>query len=762
MIKKNAINIGIWLLVCLIPKAPADDNRWSTNGPQGGRVYTISIHPYDNNTLFIGTVGHGIYKSTNAGQIWHHLESDILHDNLRDIEFHPYYPDTIYAGTVEGMYRSLDGGNGWNLMHPPGHWYNTIYDIQVHPVHDSIVFAVGSLIQVKSTDFGDTWVELGFDWFASVAIKVDPLRPDSIYMATRSARHSLSLFRSEDLGETWYPWHNNLDTLLMASDFEIDPVNSDIHYLAGLAFMGLTSTCLEKTTDCGTQWFDITPPDLIFPYIFSVTISPLDHNTIFACTKSNGVLRSTDGGANWEDINSGLDLKEVLAVTVDSISGHIYLGTLYDGIFKSTDGGGSWQKISQNINDSECLQISVNNRDPDTVYVATRNRVHRSIDGAESWEKVDIPFPSGYIKTEGLVVDSHDPNYIYASYYDIYGSCPGGIMRSSDGGSSWQSYTNGLPDSALCNKLAIADFGSGVRRVFLSGIGLFYSDDLGVNWNRCENGLPTDIFYNHIEISNCNPNLMFVVDWDANSSLLRRSMDGGNSWTALSGPPDDGYIHSIKCDPTNYNNVFACKWYEGVFKSTDTGVSWQDITSNLPRDYDYFLPTGLAINPENPDNIYVSVGGRGVFVTYNGGQSWEPFNNGLITKYHDASMIFIPGDENRFYLATMSQGVWAYTQTETSNDPEEDILPTEYSLAQNYPNPFNSATTIEFSLPEAGDVSLTVYDILGREVMRPVIGYHEAGRYNVTIDMEKAGSGLYFYKLTTPKTSINRTMVLIK
>jgi hypothetical protein len=67
----------------------ADENSWSTNGPEGGRIYTIAIHPYDNNTVFIGTIGHGIYKSTDGGQIWQHLESDILHDNLRDIEFHP-------------------------------------------------------------------------------------------------------------------------------------------------------------------------------------------------------------------------------------------------------------------------------------------------------------------------------------------------------------------------------------------------------------------------------------------------------------------------------------------------------------------------------------------------------------------------------------------------------------------------------------------------------------------------------------------------
>jgi photosystem II stability/assembly factor-like uncharacterized protein len=405
---------------------------------------------------------------------------------------------------------------------------------------------------------------------------------------------------------------------MWAFDFEIDPVNSDIQYLCGHAFMDLTRICIEKTTDAGAHWFDITPPGLILPSIRSITISPLNHDIIYICTETNGALKSSDGGSNWVEINNGHDSKSVLNVTVDSITGHLYLGTMFDGIFKSTDNGDNWQKISQNLHDSNCLQISVNIRDPDSVYVATRNRVHRSLDGCESWEKVEIPFPYGDISTNGILIDSHDPNYIYASYYNIRGTCPGGVMRSTDGGTNWQSYSNGLPDSALCNKLAMADFGGGTRRLFLSGLGLYYSDDLGESWNRCENGLPTDIFYNRIEISEYDNNLMFTVDWQIGSNLLRRSTDGGQNWTSLPGPSGDGHIYSIKCDPANYNNVLVCNWYEGVYKSTDIGETWQDISSNLPRDYEWFLPTGLAINPDDPDNIYLTVGGRGVFVTYNG------------------------------------------------------------------------------------------------------------------------------------------------
>ena len=91
-----------------------------------------------------------------------------------------------------------------------------------------------------------------------------------------------------------------------------------------------------------------------------------------------------------------------------------------------------------------------------------------------------------------------------------------------------------------------------------------------------------------------------------------------------------------------------------------------------------------------------------------------------------------------------------------------DVLPKNHVLKQNYPNPFNSSTTIEFALPEDGVVSLAIYDILGREVKRPVSGYRESGNHTVAVDIDDAGSGVYFYILTTEKSEISRSMVLIK
>ncbi|MBI3125645.1 MAG: T9SS type A sorting domain-containing protein, partial [Ignavibacteriales bacterium] len=103
----------------------------------------------------------------------------------------------------------------------------------------------------------------------------------------------------------------------------------------------------------------------------------------------------------------------------------------------------------------------------------------------------------------------------------------------------------------------------------------------------------------------------------------------------------------------------------------------------------------------------------------------------------------------------------------TSNLAEENI-PGEFSLSQNYPNPFNPETTISYKLQAASNVSLKVYDVLGREVATLIDEYKQPGDYNITFNarhLERSreiSSGVYFYRLVTPTNSITKKMVLVK
>jgi len=83
-------------------------------------------------------------------------------------------------------------------------------------------------------------------------------------------------------------------------------------------------------------------------------------------------------------------------------------------------------------------------------------------------------------------------------------------------------------------------------------------------------------------------------------------------------------------------------------------------------------------------------------------------------------------------------------------------------LEQNYPNPFNPATTISYTLPIAGNVTLKVFDITGKEVRMLDNGYKAAGKYSVTFNASDLASGMYIYRIQTSNFSEVRKMLLMK
>jgi hypothetical protein len=88
-------------------------------------------------------------------------------------------------------------------------------------------------------------------------------------------------------------------------------------------------------------------------------------------------------------------------------------------------------------------------------------------------------------------------------------------------------------------------------------------------------------------------------------------------------------------------------------------------------------------------------------------------------------------------------------------------MPAALWLDQNYPNPFNASTTIVYAVPQRSHVTLTVYDILGRQVAAPVNGYVEAGRHQVKFDGTGLASGVYYYRLAAGSSAATTKALLL-
>ncbi len=138
----------------------AGDNLWTTGGPYGGSVKTVAIHPLDHRILLLGTIQSGIYRSTDSGASWLHLNSPVVFPNQRVLRFHPWGPDTIYAATARGLLKSTDAGSTWESIAPPGHEQYEYRAFAINPEFPWILFAAGGVDAWKSTDAGQTWHDL--------------------------------------------------------------------------------------------------------------------------------------------------------------------------------------------------------------------------------------------------------------------------------------------------------------------------------------------------------------------------------------------------------------------------------------------------------------------------------------------------------------------------------------------------------------------------------------------------------------------------
>ena len=112
----------------------------------------------------------------------------------------------------------------------------------------------------------------------------------------------------------------------------------------------------------------------------------------------------------------------------------------------------------------------------------------------------------------------------------------------------------------------------------------------------------------------------------------------------------------------------------------------------------------------------------------------------------------------------IKSGFWyaSVTFIVTSVNELDGDLPQQYTLDQNYPNPFNPATTIRFSLPEAVEVTLVVYDILGRKVTTLVDEYREPGEHSVLFDAGHVASGVYIYQIRAGEFVETKRLMLVK
>ncbi len=773
---------------------------WEFIGPVnvGGRVVDLEFNPLDPNIIYAGFATGGVFKSTDMGNSWFPVFDDQAVLTVGDIAIDPVNPDVIYVGTGEangghnnfpggGVYKSTNAGLNWQYLG----LYETasIGRILVHPTQTNIVYlaAVGSYFSpnperglYKSTDGGATWNQSLFisDSTGAIDIIMDPVNPEKMMVAMweRVRRPTTShlygpssgIYVTTDGGTNW--------NLIPPSSGLPDPNSQDVGRI-GLALCnanpnivyalftdGYEILSLYKSTNFGSSWTDVDTDNELnggtggFSWYFGqVRVDPGNPDIVYVLDVA--FMRSTNGGNSWPIIygygGPGQLHVDHHALAVNPSNSSFIINGNDGGMNISTDGGVNWSDPAQ-IPATQFYEIGLDASNSLAYYGGTQdNGTNRTLDGGlDNWNH--IYGGDGFY----VIVDFNNPDIIYAE------SQFGNLGKSTNGGNSFNSATNGINGNEPTNWDTPVIMDPNNSNILYYGTDYLYrTTNSAGNWNKVSPIL-TDYSGGRlgtittIAVAPSNSNVIYVGTDD---SHIWVSSDNAVTWNEISEGLPIRWVTRVAVDPTNENIVYATfnglKWKDPqphVFRSTNKGTTWTDISSNLPD-----APVNaFAVDNLNPQKLYLG-SDVGMYFSFNSGQSWFVLGEGLPVlpigdiEIHPATNELVAGTYGRSMYKIDLDLVSGF-----NNDGK--TIAENFMLNQNYPNPFNPSTKISFTIPAASFVTLTVYDVLGNRVEVLMNENKIAGYQEIEFDADKLSGGVYFYTLQAGTLIQTKKMVLLR
>ena len=349
----------------------------------------------------------------------------------------------------------------------------------------------------------------------------------------------------------------------------------------------------------------------------AVTGVPGQPNTFYFGSVGGGVWKSANSGRTWTPIFDAAGVASIGAIAVaPSNPDVLYVGTgeadmrdsiqFGDGMYRSADGGKTWKHVGLDTT-RQIGRVIVHPRDPNTVFVAALGHVYgphpdrgvyRSKDGGATWQKV--LYKGDGIGAIDVAFDPSNPQTVYAALWAvrrppwfIYAPANGpgsGLFKSTDGGTTWNPLTKGLPAEGL-GRMGIAISPANPRRVYVVADakegGLFRSDDAGATFTRVS-----------------SDNRIWQRGW---------------------------YFEKVTADPRNADVVYVPN--TGVYKSVDGGKTWGAPIKASPGGDDYHM---VWISPDDSSRLIVG-GDQGTIVSVDGAQTWSSwYNQPTAQLYHVA------------------------------------------------------------------------------------------------------------------------------
>ncbi|MCP4696347.1 MAG: hypothetical protein GY862_05815, partial [Gammaproteobacteria bacterium] len=484
------------------------------------------------------------------------------------------------------------------------------------------------------------WTSIGPYGGDIAGLEIDPFQPATLYVATGSA---YGIFKSTDGAANWMPVNKGLTVVSAGRDvgvFVMDPRHPEILYLAN-------NYGIYKTVDGAAHWRRV---DSGLPFLHepSLWIEPVTPSTLYAALHYDKVFsvfdlyKSVDSGNTWDqavtdlsDLSGLPDPPYFFSKSFTSAGNTRMYGP--NPVYRSIDEG-PWIAVeSEDIPLLSIDALAMDPGDPATVYAAVSIKatfttpgeekgIYKSTDSGAHWSVVNPGLPE--LKIRALAITPVSPATLYA------GTSGYGIFKSTDGGQNWTAASRGMTGISEC-AVAMDPVNAGTMYVGTEK-GLFKTVDRGASWLLItpEHAGPARVC--GLATDPLDPAVLYAVK---NGSSLYKSIDGGQSWTAI-GSGLTGAIVTLAIAPvapaTLYLGAKTDEPAAGLFKSVDGGRVWTAVDADIPPDT---VARDVAIDPADPAVVYASISadnsvslGHGIFKSVDGGQTWRVVGEGMIGK----------------------------------------------------------------------------------------------------------------------------------
>ncbi len=647
----------------------AADYAWSFVGPKTapggydglGRINSIVEDPdYDgstNKTIWAGSAGGGLWKSTDAGSSWATSTDDLGTLGVGDIVIEPDNSDVMYLATGDGdhsdaksigVLKSTDGGASWNstglnwnlannyvcrriLMDPDNHsilyvatnggiykttnsgtnWSQVFttdsYDMEFKPNDSKVIYAATYTEIYKTTNSGTNWTKktdgLPSSNINRIALGVSADDANVIYAeyGNENSGHK-GFYRSTNAGEKW----------TLRDDQKKN-------------FLGWYT---DGSGTGGQSWYDL-----------AIVVNP--NNADEVLIGGINIWKSTDGGATFKCVSMWYDGAGVSAVHADQHTlyyaneGRLYSGN-DGGVDVSTDQGSNWSYIGDGLCATQLYRLGVSQTNIDKVICGAQDNSGFYIN-ADTVKKIWLG--DGF---ESLIDYNTEDNMYSASYY---GNC----QATSDGGANW--YDVGKPSGEEGgNWLTPYVNNPSDHTKILFGFGEIYE------WTQTDKtfkkistlGIGS---MDNLYIAPSNSQYIYAGTY----SSWRKTTNGGTSWSTITSPASLSWTY-LAINPHDPLDIWATfSGYSNgskIYHSTNGGSNWTNITKNLPN-----VPCNTVCFEKRSSNSRIYVGTDvGVYFKLISDTDWtkldESLPNVVVTELE------IQKDNNVLFASTFGRGVW--------------------------------------------------------------------------------------------------------